>query len=76
MKNQEIINNSLAEEPTLLAAERTFSAWIRTALAAMAGGLAVMRLIGFKSEFHSILVASSWRNAYYVGMCNYYTCIH
>ncbi len=55
MKNQEIINNSLAEERTLLAAERTFSAWIRTALAAMAGGLAVMRLISFKSEFHRIL---------------------
>jgi len=55
MKNQETINNMLAEERTLLAAERTFSAWIRTALAAMAGGLAIMRLIGFKSEFHRIL---------------------
>ena len=55
MKNQEMINNLLAEERTLLAAERTFSAWIRTALAAMAGGIAILRLIGFKSEFHRIL---------------------
>ena len=52
MKNQETINNLLAEERTLLAAERTFSAWLRTALAAMAGGLAILRLITFKSEFH------------------------
>lgn len=55
MQNQETINNILAEERTLLAAERTFSAWIRTVLAAMAGGLAIVRLIGFKSKFHRIL---------------------
>lgn len=54
MKNQEIINN-LAEERTLLAAERTFSAWLRTALAAMAGGIAILRLIHFKSESHRII---------------------
>ena len=52
MKNQKISNNLLAEERTLLAAERTFSAWLRTALAAMAGGLAILRLISFKSELH------------------------
>jgi putative membrane protein len=56
MNNPESFNNILAEERTLLAAERTFSAWIRTALAAMAGGLAVLRLIIFRSEFHRILV--------------------
>lgn len=55
MKNQEITNNILAEEQTLLAAERTFSAWLRTALAAMAGGLAVLRLITFRSELHKII---------------------
>lgn len=55
MKNQETINNTLAEERTLLAAERTFSAWLRTALAAMAGGLAIMRLVIFKSEFHEFI---------------------
>jgi inner membrane protein YidH len=55
MKNQEITNNIFAEERTLLAAERTFSAWIRTALAAMAGGLAILRLIIFKSELHRII---------------------
>ncbi len=55
MKNEETLNNSLAEERTLLAAERTFSAWLRTALSAMAGGLVFVRLINFKSEFHRIL---------------------
>ena len=52
MENREINNNVLAEERTLLAAERTFSAWLRTAIAAMAGGLAILRLITFKSELH------------------------
>jgi inner membrane protein YidH len=55
MKNQETINNLLAEERTLLAAERTFSAWLRTALAAMAGGLAILRLISFRSDVHRII---------------------
>ncbi len=45
----------LTEERTLLAAERTFSAWVRTALSAMAGGLAIMRLIAFKTESHRIM---------------------
>ena len=54
MKNQES-NNALAEERTLLAAERTFSAWIRTALAAMAGGVAILRLIAFNTETHRIM---------------------
>jgi len=47
--------NQLAEERTLLAAERTFSAWLRTALAAMAGGLAILRLIQFKTELHRLM---------------------
>lgn len=55
MENQEIINNQLAQERTLLAAERTFSAWLRTALAAMAGGLAILRLLSFRSETHRII---------------------
>lgn len=55
MKNQEINNNILAEERTLLASERTFSAWLRTALAAMAGGLAILRLIVFKTDLHRII---------------------
>ena len=53
--DQEKINNLLAEERPLLAAERTFSAWLRTALAAMAGGVAILRLINFKTEFHTII---------------------
>lgn len=55
MENHEASNNTLAEERTLLAAERTFSAWLRTALAAMAGGLAILRLISFKSDTHRII---------------------
>lgn len=55
MKNKELNDNILAEERTLLAAERTFSAWLRTALAAMAGGLAILRLIIFKTETHRII---------------------
>lgn len=55
MDYNEKSNNQLAEERTLLAAERTFSAWLRTALAAMAGGLAIMRVISFKSDFHRII---------------------
>jgi len=50
-----MLNNQLAEERTLLAAERTFSAWLRTALAAMAGGLAILRLISFKTELHKTI---------------------
>lgn len=45
----------LSEERTLLAAERTFSAWLRTALAAMAGGLVILRLTIFKTDFHRII---------------------
>lgn len=55
MNNQEHSAYVLAEERTLLAAERTYSAWLRTALAAMAGGLAILRLIIFKSETHRII---------------------
>lgn len=55
MKNQKISRNLLAQERTLLAAERTYSAWLRTALAAMAGGLAILRLISFKSHTHALV---------------------
>ncbi|MBI2774445.1 DUF202 domain-containing protein [Candidatus Dependentiae bacterium] len=55
MKNRELSMEMLAEERTLLAAERTFSAWLRTALAAMAGGIAILRLITFKTDFHKII---------------------
>jgi putative membrane protein len=55
MKNNDFNTTSLAEERTLLALERTFSAWLRTALAAMGGGLAILRLLSFKSETHKII---------------------
>ncbi len=54
MKNQEI-DNALSQERTLLASERTFSAWLRTALAAMGGGIAILRLISFKTDIHRII---------------------
>lgn len=55
MKNQESVNNLFTYEQVLFSAERTFSAWLRTALTAMAGGLAILRLISFKSELHRII---------------------
>lgn len=55
MENEEMNNLVLAEERTLLALERTFSAWLRTALTAMAGGMAILRLISFKSDTHRII---------------------
>jgi len=54
MENQQRTDTLLSEERTLLAAERTFSAWLRTALAAMAGGLAILRFVIFKTEAHRI----------------------
>lgn len=55
MEYQDKTEQSLAQERTLLSAERTFAAWIRTAIAAMAGGVAILRLITFKTELHRIV---------------------
>jgi len=46
---ENLSNEELASERTLLAAERTFSAWIRTGLASLGGGLAIARSLIFKS---------------------------
>lgn len=45
----------LASERTLLAAERTYSAWIRTGLTAIGGGLAIARVLVLKSHAHELL---------------------
>lgn len=42
----------MAVERTRLAAERTFSAWIRTGLAGVGGGLAIIHLLVFENEMH------------------------
>lgn len=55
MNTDEKQDTQLAHIRTQLAAERTFSAWIRTALAALAGGLAILRLVVFKSELHQVI---------------------
>ncbi len=47
--------DELASERTLLAAHRTFSAWIRTGLAGVGGGLAVTRVLIFKSYEHQVV---------------------
>ena len=47
--------DDLASERTSLAAQRTFSAWIRTGLAGVGGGLAVARLLVFKSYEHRVI---------------------
>ncbi len=54
MKDNDSID-LLSLERTLLAAERTFGSWIRTALSAMAGGLAMLRLIHFKTPTHVVI---------------------
>jgi len=46
--------DELASERTLLAADRTFSAWIRTGLAGVVGGLAVARVLIFRSFEHQV----------------------
>jgi len=48
-------HEELASERTLLAADRTFSAWIRTGLAGVGGGLAVARVLTFKSFEHQVV---------------------
>ena len=47
--------DALASARTLLAADRTFSAWIRTGLAGVGGGLAVARLLIFTSYEHQVV---------------------
>lgn len=42
----------LARIRTVLAAERTFSAWVRTGLATLGGGLAIVKLVPFKQVEH------------------------
>lgn len=46
---QKDARDQLAYTRTLLAAERTFSAWIRTGLAGIGGGLAVVKLVPFRN---------------------------
>ncbi|MFI5333020.1 MAG: YidH family protein [Candidatus Babeliales bacterium] len=55
MKNQEVNSTMQEQERTLFALERTFSAWLRTALTAMAGGIAILRLISFKTDMHKMI---------------------
>ena len=52
---QPTLNDTLAEERTLLAAERTYSAWVRTGLSAIAGGLAIVKLVSFQSTAHQFI---------------------
>lgn len=44
----------LARIRTLLAVERTFAAWIRTGLAGIGGGLAIVKLVTFRTLTHQI----------------------
>lgn len=46
----------LASERNRLAAERTLSAWIRTGLGGVGGGLALIRFVAFKAP-HKLVIA-------------------
>lgn len=47
--------DELALERTIMSAERTYSAWIRTGLAGVGGGLAVARLLVIESHEKQIV---------------------
>lgn len=48
-------SDELAAIRTLMAAERTYAAWIRTGLAGIGGGLAVIKLIFFQTLVHQTI---------------------
>ena len=52
-------NLELAKERTLMAAERTFSAWMRTGLAGIAAGLGVARLLSVRSAGHEFATVAA-----------------
>lgn len=56
---QETTQERLARVRTILAAERTFAAWLRTGMAAIVGGLAIIKFIPFRTQVHQILSHSA-----------------
>ncbi len=54
-REEENVRNSLAIERTRLASERTVSAWIRTGLACVGGGFALIRFVVFHTEQHRFI---------------------
>ncbi len=53
--NLEVERNVLARERTRFAAERTLSSWIRTGLASVGAGFAIIRWIFFENLAHKIM---------------------
>ena len=53
--NENFTTDELSMERTILSAERSFSAWIRTGLAALGVGVAVARAIVFKTYAHQLI---------------------
>lgn len=51
----ETTQEKLARLRTIMAAERTFAAWLRTGLAAIAGGLAIIKFVEYNSETQELL---------------------
>lgn len=56
---QETTQERLARVRTILAAERTFAAWLRTGMAAIVGGLAIIKFIPFRTNLHQLLSHSA-----------------
>lgn len=58
----------LALERTRLSNERTFLAWIRTSIACIGGGVAIIRLINFNTEPHKIIAQISGDGLIVIGI--------
>ena len=73
--------NALSRIRTRLAHERTFSAWVRTGMAAMAAGLGVFHLLGavggpLLSRMIGIIFVAAGGGIYIVAMWRYYQGYH
>ena len=59
MSQEQPSQDMFAQERLALDAERTLSAWLRTGLAAIVGGLGIIRFFVFKRPLHKFLAHSA-----------------
>lgn len=58
----------LAMERTRMSNERTFLSWVRTAIACIGGGVAIIRLINFNTETHKFVAQVSGDSLIFIGI--------